>query len=92
MGQVLHFGTQQEFKNIWPITDKSQSKDFNQVGCVCLVAVRKAVSYPVSLRALQKVNDWFKELREKHQLESIGSMTVSQLRSATGHRCAWATA
>jgi hypothetical protein len=33
MGLVLHFGTQQEFKNIWPITDKSQSKDFNQVGC-----------------------------------------------------------
>lgn len=28
---------------------------------------------------VQRVTDWFKELKDKHQLESIGSMTASQV-------------
>jgi hypothetical protein len=36
--------------------------------------------------ALQKVTEWFRELKDKYQLENIGTMTASQVRSATGHR------
>ncbi|KAL6752714.1 HAUS augmin-like complex subunit 6 N-terminus-domain-containing protein [Haematococcus lacustris] len=55
--------TVKEFKALWPVNDKNQSKEFNQ-----------------------KITDWFKDLKEKYHLDTVGIMTASQLRSATGHR------
>ncbi|KAJ9516078.1 hypothetical protein QJQ45_024480 [Haematococcus lacustris] len=38
------------------------------------------------LKTIKKITDWFKDLKEKYHLDTVGIMTASQLRSATGHR------
>ncbi len=82
---------------MWPVLDRVQSKEFNQV-CArgASVTERHRPAHTTAqhdsacgqLRSVftQRVSDWFKELRERYALEALSSMTASQLKSASGHR------
>ncbi|GFH16656.1 HAUS6_N domain-containing protein, partial [Haematococcus lacustris] len=80
--------TIKEFKALWPVNDKNQSKEFNQARCNGVghgKTVASCSRHGAHL-LLQKITDWFKDLKEKYHLDTVGIMTASQLRSATGHR------